>query len=403
MIKIESIFLMQRSSLFSTYDSVITAIAEHSSWNKPDFLQLQWFDSKNTDIEARYRADREYYQSVGVETIDYLEFDEGKRVYDYVFIQMPYLNMSGPWFQPEPLRQFAKRLVYIPYYLSDPTNDVYDNPFLCEFDVIFCHSYQEKNRLLSNAKLKEGSRVVVSGTPKIDYYYRKQQEVPAHIPGAMLDFKHKKTAEGKRIFLWTPHWFQSREEGKSSSSFLPYFKEIFRFFRGSTDSALVFRPHPLLFKCLLDAELIDKATETGLMDFLDQCDNIFYDSSNDARSSCEISDYLICDISGIMMEYIHTRKPIIYLWIDSRYNGERFVDPSIDPAFNDLTIIRSLYISRNSTDLFDIVSDLTNGNDPKYCDRLEAINYYFANKGRSGEFIADYLVNLNEPPSRQRA
>lgn len=396
--RIKSLFLLQRPSIISTYTSIIKAIKAHSGeWESPDFLQLLWDQGSVQEITDTYNRDTASYHAMGIRPTPLLEFESKSNYYDIVFVQMPYLWMSGQDFDFPRLKDFGKLIVFIPYYLTDPTNALIQDPLvkvrLRSFDYIFCQSEYTRAHFMAEDPALRPESLVAIGSPKLD-------EVDCYSKAQLQESILYKKINNRKTFMWAPHWIATFEMSKAHSSFLFLFAKIFGFFEERKDLFLIFRPHPLLFRQILDWKLMTEDHVALLPRLLAASGNAFFDDNPDGRFSFGLTDALLTDCSsGLMMDFLPTLKPIsVFLLPENEYNYENLIFNAADDSADDITIIKYLYYSKTVEGLFAFIDQVTSGHDPKLPDRQKALKEYFLNVGTAGQEIVRFLTDKLRAP-----
>lgn len=178
-------------------------------------------------------------------------------------------------------------------------------------------------------------------------------------PAIVSILKHKKddelawdfTEEDQKRVIWTPRWTPDRKAG--GSNFLTYKDKLIEYSRESRDIAFLFRPHPLTFNNFVK---LGKMTDEEVIEYISDCEqlqNVKLDVNKEYVSTLWNSDFLISDISAILIEYFATGKPVIFC----KTNMELSLTTEVKK------IIESCYIVNSWQELEEQIGKLKRGED----------------------------------------
>lgn len=210
-------------------------------------------------------------------------------------------------------------------------------------------------------------QIVLSGSPKVDFYAR-------GIKGADAYFK----GDGSRKILYTPTWMAK----KGRSSFLKYAKYFLNLLQNESIELAV-RPHPLLLPELEASGLIPKEELDEILSAFREHARCVFDLYGDYRSAILSSDFAVMDVTSLTYEYLPTEKPLILCMQEAdRFGVKKFIR---DAA----------YVAYSEAQLDEYVSMLLAGEDPKMGERTEIVRgleSLFPNGGSNAAFIKEYIA-----------
>ena len=132
-------------------------------------------------------------------------------------------------------------------------------------------------------------------------------------------FWEKEEDAGIFKMLWCPRWTTDKNLG--SSNFFEYKDALPGLVQSKEDWSMVFRPHPMMFDNFVKTgEMTAREAESYLRQYQAQA-GLYYDKEADYYATLWRSDILIADLTTVMIEYLVTRKPIIYCVADIEYNA----------------------------------------------------------------------------------
>lgn len=180
---------------------------------------------------------------------------------------------------------------YVPYYF--PTTTAPHDYYLrfhqyiekyCVFDDISKSIYTEKME-------NHGKNVIVTGQPSFDYF-RNAKEL------------------NKEFIIYAPHWSVCKKS-VAYGTFEWNGKFLLKYAKNHPDKKWIFKPHPLLFKALVDNKLM---TQNEAEEYYNDWDKIGLKyESGDYFELFLRSKMMITDCSTFLGEYFLTENPLIHL------------------------------------------------------------------------------------------
>ncbi|WP_370620953.1 CDP-glycerol glycerophosphotransferase family protein [Citrobacter cronae] len=327
--KIKVDFYFQWPPGWTNFESVIEAM--HSD---PDYdcqiIVVPYLNKNatdlNGDIQRKILTDRK---------LDYIGFEDyllESRQPDVVFLQNPYDDARPERFRSHILYNRGVKIAYIPYALDTGIGKesmVFQYDLACQnlATWIFARSARHKEEFAIQCR-SGNKNVYVTGHPKFDYYEQRFKSSDIC----------KKSGEKKTI-LWTPH-FILPEEGKMYTTFNIYHDAIVDLIMRD-DINLIIRPHPLLMQWIMDTSTHSQNNFEKIKELSHKRNNVSWDFGPDYRDSFAKSDALIADAGSFLLEYLPSKKPILYLTHKECHGLNRtadFIYHSYDVAWEDKDI-----------------------------------------------------------------
>lgn len=166
---------------------------------------------------------------------------------------------------------------------------------------------------------------------------------------------------------------------------MKYREKILKYAQEHPDADLIFRPHPLAKASLVsDGYLTEQEWDAYLQQYRD-ADNTNVDLTSTYYDLMWSSDVLITDVSSMIMDYLLTGHPVIYC--ATPVMGMMSDDPSL--AIRDL--LPGLYIAHDFSEIETVLTQIAQGEDPKYEIRRELIKR-MRRDGHIGKHIMELLV-----------
>ena len=265
---------------------------------------------------------------------------------DYVFYQRPYDHYLPEEYRSYVVANYA-RICYVPYAYActKPVEaSCYNQAFFQNVYLFFAeNSYAGKlmyNR--ERERYRQGQKKVFDlGYPALDKIQKAEAENSLFWQG--------ETKETWRM-LWCPRW--TTEQNLGSSHFFDYKEKFPELVQEEKDYSLVFRPHPMMFDNFVKTGEMTEDEVKSYISVYEREERLFYDKEADYYATLWKSDVLIADLTTVMVEYLVTRKPIIYCVSEIAYNG--FMKG----------ILAGCYCVESWEELKDTVSMLQRGQDP---------------------------------------
>ena len=231
------------------------------------------------------------YNNQEIIQIEKEKYDLSKDKPDVIF----YMNgtISGPN-ELEEINKYSKLVINIPYvyYLLDKESYTYISN-----NVKYLSMEESCFNPVNSLNL---------GHPALDGIYQKFQE-EENIP---KEWKEK--IKKRKVFLWNAvHGYE--ESLFKGTTFHNVFNYIIDYFSNKEDIALIFRPHPLIFKELINNSIVTREDIDEFKKYCNESSNIILDETLECFNAFQVSDALISDLSGLMFSYLFTNKPVLYL------------------------------------------------------------------------------------------
>lgn len=226
--------------------------------------------------------------------------------------------------------------------------------------------------MIGRYNLYGSSNVIVSGHPRADLYPEIEDAV---IPTEILNKISK-----RKVVLWNPHFSVSDNKW---STFLEYHEYILDYFEKRTDLFLLVRPHWGLEASLLQLDDWDINKINNYRQRIANMSNALLHEGKSYQEAFVVSDIILSDTSSFLLEYMMTKKPVIYL---HKNDGIGLND--------DDDVTEHFYVAYNQYDIEQFLDDFSQGKDFKAPTRIKAIDEYMTRcHGGNGKFIADYIVD----------
>lgn len=322
-----------------------------------------------------YTAQRDLLNDKGIRYTEYHEYEITARKPHVVFLQNPYDDARPNELQSLTLNRRNISIAYIPYGLDmgdGERNRVYQYNLPCQNVArwVFVRSQRHKDEFAKYCG-NGNHHVYVSGHPKLDNY-------PSRF-GVQTDGKVNK---GKPTLLWAPHFVMPDDE-KMWSTFNLYTQAMLDIIKRD-DVNLIIRPHPL-FKQFLDIRK-ERGThsETAhnwqmLREYSHLKSHVEWDFSADYRYAFSQSDALMADAGSFLLEYLPSRKPILFL------THENCLGINSSAEF----IYDAYDVANESADIKTFVDNLVSGKDPMRDKRLQVLRdeLHMPEQGAGSEIV----------------
>lgn len=183
--------------------------------------------------------------------------------------------------------------------------------------------------------------MLVTGVPKWDPTVDLLTH-PAQIPASWED-----KIKGKKVFLWNSFY-------DFNGSSLPYFQDIYQWFKTHPDCALIWRAHPMtdtVTKMYYPTQYYQQLQ--AYIEMVETSPNMVYDQEASYRAAFSCSMAQISDLSSMMFQYLLLDKPVLYI----KTNGRGKVSQEF--------IIDSCWMEQadNASDITRFLDNICNGAD----------------------------------------
>lgn len=258
----EMVFLPYKVSMWDSLESVWRAADEDPDCDAY-VIPIPYYD-KNPDgtFRSEHYEGEEFPKDVPI--THYLEYDFEKRQPDVIFIHNPYddhnfITSVHPYFYTAKLKEYAEKLVYIPYYISAEINP--DSEAIIEgkagltltngvlhSDMVFLQSENTK-KLFVNILEKNIPEIDRSywenkiwglGSPKLDRVNSVIRD-DSKLPKNWHDIIYTESGSRKKVVFYNI----SINSLLNNPDMLNKVKDVLMFFKNSEETALWWRPHPL--------------------------------------------------------------------------------------------------------------------------------------------------------------
>lgn len=272
--------------------------------------------------------------------------------FDVAIFNSPYDRERDEAFHFDRIAGQVSLTVYIPYGLvmgGGRRNRHYQYGQRTQRDAGLIIARSEAERALyASYRVGAERRVAVTGLPRLDELATLAQ---FHVDPAL-----REAIDGRFTVLWNSHFSFGRAFADSAnfSTFDALVEPLFSLARQRPDIALVWRPHPSLFRVLVNEGFL-RADQITAFRAEVAAAGIIVDDRPDHRHAFAASHMLLTDLGSFLVEYLATDKPLVYLHADS---GEGL---NAEGA----ALVEHIDIARSAADAVAFVGLYTRGEDPR--------------------------------------
>lgn len=282
---------------------------------------------------------------------------------DYLFFQTPYNICRPKQYNSEIVSKYCK-LCYVHYgmliFKGEVQESVYPPDFFKHTHFVFSEN-QEQKKVMEDLAKKIQSKLscIITGYPRFDGL-----EAYQNANSAIWNFP--KSNEKKRV-IWTPRWCTN----ENNCHFFEYKDKLLDYVEKNQDIDFIFRPHPQAFLEWNATGELPEEQANAYKKRYSLCPNAKIDTQKEYLTTFYSSDFMITDISSILIEYFLTQKPIIYCHRTNHFND-----------FG-LKLAEGFYWVRNWEELQKTIEMLKAGQDPLHDVRQKIIkeNFYINPQG----------------------
>ncbi|MBA1200827.1 hypothetical protein G7009_03400 [Pseudomonas capeferrum] len=329
------------------------------------------------DYQWQREASQAHLDELGVPYVAWDDVDLEQAGLDAVIYTSPYDETRPPAYRFANLRRHVPCTAYVPYGLEvggGEHNYVYQygQPVATGGTAVFVRS--QGARAMFERHCPTGARHVhVTGHPRMDNL--------ANLARFEVDPSLREAIGTRRAILWNAHF---SIDGDLWSTFDLLAKGIFDAFADLPDLALIFRPHPLLWKKLINLNILDEAGIRALKTEL-QARGVIVDERADHRHAFAASEAIMSDAGSFLMEYLATGKPVLYL------RNPHGLGVNEEGA----ALVRHYRTASDAAELRLFLEEFIRGDDPLGVGRRAAIDDFFHRfDGQAGQRVVDVLKDL---------
>jgi hypothetical protein len=292
----------------------------HGIWRAmradPRFDPVVWIIANADDPTERIRLRnlcRDVLEQHDIDTAPSdLEADPvlGPRDFDVAIFNAPYDRERPAAFHFDRVAKAIPLTVYVPYGLVmgagwKNRRFQYAQPTQIGAGLIVARSAFERDLYAKYCPSGAG-HVALTGLPRLDELYDLDSfEVDPSLVGEV---------DGRFAVLWNSHFSFGLGHARDAnySTFDTMSRAFFAFARQRPDIALIWRPHPSLFRALRD-EGVFKASDLAAFREEVRTAGVILDERPDHRHAFVASSMLMTDLGSFLVEYLATDKPVVYL------------------------------------------------------------------------------------------
>lgn len=355
-------------------------------WQCAESVYEEMLNDRRCDVSVIqlpfYHANNQQTEDIGsflrkkkIPFKDWNNYDVIWEAPDVIIFLSPYDSTRPEGYKFEELYKVIPKTVYIPYALGVSGGYIINYNFREPIQIFGWKIYARSQRYYEMFKKNcpgDAQNVVVSGHPKMDLIYN----LDSHsVPNRLL---HK--IKGRKVILWNPHHTLKKDEW---STFEEWNDTILDKLSMRNDLFLIVRPHPLLYKNIAALPNGERILD-HFLNRVRKMENVFIDQSNYYLDVFKVSDGLISDASSLLLEYLPTKKPILYT---CKIGGGPLNDDGNE-------LIQYLYqgITKNHIDNF--IDMVAMGKDIMYQIRTsQIVKFLYIMDGKAGRRIKDDIIN----------
>lgn len=346
--KIKIVFMCQLTHVWSCIESIYEAAT------KDEQIEAYVLAIPN-DLEHPDNDTYDFCKVKGCKVISAYDVNSGKYFDleglkpDYVFIPRPYDHYLPRPYRSKVVSKYAK-VCYVSYcYVAEGGHILetcYNRFFAVNAYFVFPDNASTAafSKGLFPISTKLGLRKVVQTPfPRFDLL-KKYEGVESS------NWQIAREHAAMRM-IYAPRW--ATEEQLGITSFFTYKDFLFDFAKKHGDCELMVRPHPLAFRHFVEVGKMSKKDVAEYKQVCEESPNVQLDERKEYLDSFASADVLIADMSGVIIDFLAMKKPIIFCSYDQELNEAN------------KTLIDAFYVSHNVEELEGYLEMLLRGEDPK--------------------------------------
>lgn len=259
----------------------------------------------HADLDWNRQEAERHLDELGVPYVYWEELDLDTTHFDAALFTSPYdATRPAPYQFPE-VQKRVRFTAYVPYGLEVGGGTVnmafqFGQPTEMHASAVYVRSAGAKAMFARHCPTGD-KHVVVSGHPRMDGLVNLEE--------FQVDPELIERIGSRRAVLWNAHFSFDADQW---STFDRLGMDIFTAFAKRKDLVLLFRPHPLLWRKLVNLGLLDEKGVAELRRELTAL-GVIIDERPDHRHAFAASKAMISDVGSFLMEYLVTGKPVLYL------------------------------------------------------------------------------------------
>lgn len=151
--------------------------------------------------------------------------------------------------------------------------------------------------------------------------------------------------------IWTPRW--TTDPALGGTNFFQYKDVFLTYAREHEDMDFLFRPHPLMFGNFIKTGIMTEEEVREYKNAAALLPNVAFDVEKEYEATFWNSSVLVSDISGILVEYFVTGKPIIYCASNMKLHPTEMLE----------RMLEGCYIVYTEEELWSCIEELKKGRD----------------------------------------
>lgn len=329
------------------------------------------------DYDWKREKSKDHLDGLGVAHEFWDAFDLRAAAGAVFLFTSPYDSTRPPEYHFENIRQLAGATAYVPYGLETGGGEInhlyqYGQPIAKGASAIFVRGADAREMYARHCPTGAG-HVLVTGLPRMDGF--------AGLDRFPVDPGLRQQIGDRKAVLWNAHF---SFDADLWSTFDLLGEGIFDAFESRPDLALLFRPHPLLWKQLTNMGILDEAGVRAFKRELEE-KGVVVDERPDHRHAFAASAAMLSDVGSFLLEYLVTGKPVLYLenrdGLGVNEVGESLI--SFYDKASDMSAVR------------DFLDRVSSGDDPGRQRRISAIDGFFPQlDGKAGQRALRHLGSL---------
>ncbi len=375
--KLRIVFLCQLGQVWGCIQSIYEAAAADSTVEAYILAVPEHWEAGNVDKNA-YK----YMCECGYPVID--AYDEKKQQFydlreaepDYVFLPRPYDVYLPKEYQSETLSEYTK-VCYVSYGYTVEDDYVlktcFSKYFISNCYMVFAENESVRKYCIRQLPFSNRAglrKVIQTPFPRFDLLKKYANDEESL-------WKRTRENVNKRI-IWTPRW--TLEEKLGGTNFFNYKDFFFEYAKEHAEDDFLFRPHPLAFDNFVKVGAMTQEEVALYKNACHNAPNIQLDQGVEYLANFASADILVSDMSGVVVDFAVTGKPIIFC--------------SYKQAFNEVSrlLLDAYYVVHNQSELQETLDMLCRGEDTKKKLRLQIVRDILGScDGGNGKRIMEHI------------